>query len=55
MGVQAASIVNRISAGRTTGPSVYARKSHLTVNKKMAAKLGLAIKNEVLTGADKVD
>jgi putative ABC transport system substrate-binding protein len=55
MGVQAASIVNRMSAGQTTGSSVYARKSHLTVNKKMATKLGLAIKDEFLAGADKVD
>lgn len=55
MGAQVASIVIRISAGQTTGSSVYARKSHLTINKKMAKKLGLAIKEGVLAGADNVD
>jgi len=55
MGAQVASIVNRISSGQTTGSSVYARKSHLTINKKMAKKLGLAIKEGVLAGADNVD
>jgi ABC-type uncharacterized transport system substrate-binding protein len=55
MGEQVASIVNRISAGQTTGFSVYARKSHLAINKKMAKKLGLAIKEGSLADVDDVD
>ncbi len=55
MGAQVASIVNRISAGQAAGSSVYARKSHLTINKKMAKKLGLSIKEGSLADVDNVD
>lgn len=54
MGVQAASIVNGLSA-KQTAITVYARKSHLTINKKVASKLGLTIKDGIFTAAETVE
>ena len=55
MGEQVASIVNKVLAGRPAGSTVYARKSHLTINKKMATKLGITISEGLLTEVDKVE
>jgi putative ABC transport system substrate-binding protein len=43
MGEQVASIVARALAGQSVGSPIYARKSYLTINKKIARKLGLTI------------
>jgi putative ABC transport system substrate-binding protein len=55
MGEQAASIVNRVLAGQSAGSRVYARKSKLTINMKMAAKLGLTIREETISKVDKIE
>jgi putative ABC transport system substrate-binding protein len=47
MGVQAGEIVNRLKAGKTESVRAWARASHLTVNPKVAAKMGLKIKDEI--------
>ncbi len=52
MGVQAGEIVNRLSAGRSNATRAYARTSHLTINTKVAAKMGLKIKDEILRRAN---
>ena len=44
MGVQAGELVNLLAAGRTGPIRVYARASRLTINTKVAEKMGLAIK-----------
>ncbi len=46
MGVQAAEIANASLTGRKSAIRVYARTSHLTINKNVAAKMGLAIRDE---------
>jgi putative ABC transport system substrate-binding protein len=48
MGVQAAEILSKVAAHHSDAIRVYARKSHLTVNKNVAAKMGLPIRDEVL-------
>jgi putative ABC transport system substrate-binding protein len=53
MGEQVASIINRVLAGHSTGSSVYARKSYLIINKKIARKLGLTIREGALSKVDK--
>jgi len=55
MGQQVSSIVNRVLSGQTIGSIVYARKSHLTINKKVASKLGLKINDNLLVEVDKID
>ncbi len=45
MGAQAGEIVKRLSAGKTGAIRAWARASHLTVNSKVAAKMGLRIKD----------
>jgi putative ABC transport system substrate-binding protein len=55
MGEQVASIVNRMVPGQSAGSTAYARKSHLTINKKMATKLGVTIREGTLTEVDKVE
>lgn len=46
IGVQAGEILKNLSAGRTDPVRVYARMSHLSVNKNVAAKMGLKIQDE---------
>ena len=48
MGVQAAEILSKVSAGHAGAIRVYARKSHLSINRNVAAKMGLKIKEEAL-------
>jgi putative ABC transport system substrate-binding protein len=55
MGEQAASIVNRVLAGQSAGSWVYARKSKLTINMKMATKLGLNLREDALSKVDKIE
>jgi putative ABC transport system substrate-binding protein len=55
MGRQVASIISKVLAGQSIGSTVYARKSHLTINKKMATKLGIKIREGLLTEVDKID
>jgi putative ABC transport system substrate-binding protein len=55
MGRQVASIINKVLAGQSIGSTVYARKSHLTVNRKMATKLGINIREGLLTEVDKIE
>ena len=55
MGVQAGEIVKRLSAGDTGAIRVYARKYRLTINAKVAAKLGLKIGDEILKKAANVE
>lgn len=45
MGVQAGEIVKKISEGRTESVRVYARSPHLTINKKVAEKMGVSIRD----------
>lgn len=46
MGVQAAEILSKVSAGRAGAIRVYARKSHLSINRNVAAKMGLKIRDK---------
>lgn len=55
MGVQACEIVNRLSAGRTDAIRVYARTSRLTINMKVAAKMGLKIRDDIIKRANKIE
>jgi putative ABC transport system substrate-binding protein len=55
MGAQAGEIVNRLSAGKTGAIRAWARASHLTVNPKVAAKMGLKIKDEITKRAGNVE
>jgi ABC-type uncharacterized transport system substrate-binding protein len=55
MGEQVASIVSRVLSGQSVGSSVYARKSRLTINEKVASKLGLTINDDLLVEVDKID
>ena len=55
MGVQAGEIVNRLSAGRSDAPRAYARASRLTINTKVAAKMGLKIRDEILRRANTIE
>ncbi len=47
MGAQAGEIVNRLKAGKTGAIRVWARASHITVNSKVAAKMGIKIKDDI--------
>ncbi len=49
MGVQASEIANKILAGNSSAIRVYARKSTLSINIKVAAKMGLKIADDLLT------
>jgi putative ABC transport system substrate-binding protein len=55
MGVQAGEIVHRLSAGRTDALRVYARSPRLTINRKVAAKMGLKIGDEALKRANTIE
>lgn len=55
MGVQAGEIVKRLSAGRTDALRVYARSPRLTINTKVAAKMGLKIGDETLKRANTIE
>jgi putative ABC transport system substrate-binding protein len=55
MGVQAGEIVNRLQAGRSDAPRAYAKASRLTINTKVAAKMGLKISDEILRRANTID
>jgi putative ABC transport system substrate-binding protein len=46
MGVQAAEILSKVSAGHAGAIRVYARKSHLSINRNVAAKMGLKIRDK---------
>lgn len=52
MGVQAGEIVNRLKAGKKGAVRAWARASHLTVNSKVAAKMGLKIKDDIMKKAE---
>lgn len=47
MGAQAGEIVKRLKAGKTGAIRAWARASHLTINSKVAAKMGLKIKDDI--------
>jgi len=49
MGVEAAEIAKKISLGNSSAIRVYARKSTLSINAKVAAKMGLKIADDLLT------
>ena len=55
MGAQAGEIVKRLKAGKTGATRVWARASHLTVNSKVAAKMGLKIKDDITKRAGNVE
>lgn len=55
MGAQAGEIVNRLKAGKTGAIRSWARASHLTINSKVAAKMGLKIKDEISKRAGNVE
>jgi len=48
MGVQAAEIAKKILAGNSSAIRVYARKSTLSINAKVARKMGLKIADDIL-------
>lgn len=52
MGAQAGEIVNRLKAGETGTIRVWARAAHLTINAKVAAKMGFKIKAESMKKAE---
>lgn len=51
MGTQAGEIANRLVSGRTDPQRVFARKYQLTINRTVAAKMGLTISDESLRRA----
>ncbi len=53
MGAQAGEIVNRLQTGKTEAIRAWARASHLTINSKVAAKMGLKIKDDIMKKAEK--
>jgi putative tryptophan/tyrosine transport system substrate-binding protein len=55
MGEQVASMVGKVLSGKSIGSIVYARKSRLTINKKIASKLGLKINDDLFVEVDKID
>jgi putative tryptophan/tyrosine transport system substrate-binding protein len=55
LGVQAGEMVKTLSAGRKDAIRVYARSPHLTINTKVAAKMGLKISDEILKRANKIE
>jgi putative ABC transport system substrate-binding protein len=55
MGIQAGEIVKRLSTGRPGAMREYARKPHLSINTKVAAKMGLKIRGEVLKRANNIE
>ncbi len=55
IGVQAGEIVRGFSADRSGTTRVYARKSQLTINAKVAKKMGLKIRDDILRKVDKIE
>jgi putative ABC transport system substrate-binding protein len=55
IGVQAGEIVKTLSSGRKDAIRVYARSPHLTINTKVAAKMGLKIRDEILKRANTIE
>jgi putative ABC transport system substrate-binding protein len=55
MGAQAGEILKRLKAGKTGAIRAWARASHLTVNSKVAAKMGLKIKDDITKRAGNVE
>ncbi len=55
MGAQAGEIVNKLSTGKTGAIRVWARASHLAVNSKVAAKMGLKIRDDIIKKAGNDD
>jgi putative ABC transport system substrate-binding protein len=53
MGVQAGEIVKTLAAGRKGPIRVYARRSRLVINTKVAAKMGLKIRDEISQGSER--
>jgi putative ABC transport system substrate-binding protein len=55
MGTQAAEIVNRLSSGYKGVIREYARASRLSINEKVAAKMGLTIRRDIIKRAKNVE
>jgi putative ABC transport system substrate-binding protein len=55
MGAQAAELVSRLSAGQAGPIRVYARKAHLSINTKVAAKMGLRVRDDLSMKVTKVE
>jgi putative ABC transport system substrate-binding protein len=55
MGAQAGEIVKKLAEGGTGAIRVWARASHLTINRKVAAKMGLKIKGEIAKKVENVE
>lgn len=55
MGAQAGEIVNRLKAGKTDAIRAWARASHLTINSKVAAKMGLKIRDEITKRVENIE
>jgi putative ABC transport system substrate-binding protein len=55
MGAQAGEIVKKLAEGGTGAIRVWAHASHLTVNRKVAAKMGLKIKDEIAKKVENVE
>jgi putative ABC transport system substrate-binding protein len=55
MGAQAGEIINSLSTGRAGALRVYARTARLTINMKVAAKMGLKIKDAISKRAHKIE
>jgi putative ABC transport system substrate-binding protein len=55
MGAQAGEIVNRLKSGKTGAIRAWAHASRLTINSKVAAKMGLRIKDEMTKRAENVE
>ncbi len=55
MGVQAGEIVRKLKAGRSGPVLEWARTAHLTINAKVAAKLGLKFTPDILQRAEERD
>lgn len=55
IGVQAGEIAIRLSEGREGPIRAYAKKTTLTINKKIAKKLGINIGNEILRRAEVIE
>jgi putative tryptophan/tyrosine transport system substrate-binding protein len=55
LGVQAGEIVKTLSSGRKSAIRVYARTPRLTINTKVAAKMGLKISDEILRKVEAIE
>ena len=55
MGAQAGEIVKKLAKGETGAIRVWARASRLTINRKVAAKMGLKIKDEIAKKVENVE